>query len=101
MVRLGVHGDEKVQHALAGRLAGATVSAVALTGDVLPDGCDAVLWLDPHPGDAGSIQRLLGGGKHVMLTAQSWLSGTALDSLATAARGSGARLMVENPERYL
>ena len=100
MTRLAINGAEADRRALDGRLAGATLTPNQSQGDA-PLDCDAVLWLSSTAADGDLIRRALAAGKHVLLTGPSWLSGTDLDDLTTAAQQGGARLAVENPDRHL
>src|SRR5262249_4954427 len=63
-----------------------------------PEGCDAVALLGPA--EDAPVATFLTAGKHVLLTAEPWLSGDLLEAWSAAAR-AGARLAVVNPDRYL
>jgi predicted dehydrogenase len=91
MIRLAFIGEPALGCAIAPRLRGAAV-------EPSPDGCDAVALLGPAK-DA-PIVSFLAGGKHVLLTAEPWLSSDLLEAWS-AATSAGARLAVVNPDRYL
>lgn len=96
MIRLAVFGDEALARELAPRLRGAAVDTRET-----PDACDAVLLVETNREDAQLALRCLSAGKHVLLTAQAWLSSDVLAALSAAARNAGVQLAVANPDRFL
>ena len=99
-IRLALRGDEPLLPQLRGRLRGATVAPYP-DGERPPDGCDAVVLLDPRPAESGLIRRCLETGRHTLLAARPWLTASVLDGLAGAASRAGAQLAVVNPDRFL
>ena len=94
-MRLAVLGAQSAVQLLAARVRGATVTPY-LAAEV----ANARALLEAEPGDRALAAEWLGAGRHVLLTAHSWMAGEALDALQAAARG-GAQLCILNPERFL
>jgi predicted dehydrogenase len=96
MFRLLLSGaTEAACREVAPRLRGATLQ---LDPNEEPD---AVVFVGPAPLDAAGIERLLATGTHVLLAAESCLSGEVLDGLSVTAERAGVALAIVNPDRYL
>jgi predicted dehydrogenase len=99
-IRLALRGAGPIQRQLRERLRGAAL-APDPDGDGPPDDCDAVVLLDPRPGESGLIHQCLETGRHTLLAARPWLTASVLDGLAAVASRAGVRLAVLNPDHFL
>jgi predicted dehydrogenase len=94
MIRLAVGGvNEASRQEVAARLRGVVVEPA-------PEACDAVALIDLTRPEEAPIEGFLAAGKHVLLTAEPWLSAELIQRWSSAAR-DGAQLAVVNPDRYL
>ena len=101
MLQLAVTGNEDQWRAVASRLRGGTVVGGFDARDTLPPpACDAILFLEAPRSAIPLIQSCLTEGRHVLVTAATWLSCDVLESLSTSADHSGAKFAIVNPDHF-
>lgn len=103
MIRLALSGaEETTRQGVAARLRGATIEGcLDSPAAVVPEGCNAVVFVGPVQPEPETIQGSLRLGKHVLLATEHGVSRALLEAFAAEAKRANVQLAVCNPDRYL